>query len=246
MGSGNFAVIKKPKIAMISGPGVSNYGAGEIWHLLDFQHKTPVTMLKRSRFSRVDLGDYTSLVLPGGSLDADEWDAASKYVSNGGTVIAFGRAAIGVASRLSATQSSPASDKAKPEIQKPFDSSSDERALKLISGAIFKTRIDPTNPLMFGFSKKPLAVFRNHASFLEPSSNPYANPMIYDAENPLMAGYCSDENVERFKGSASVVVRPQGKGRFILMAENPNFRGFWKATSRVFLNAVFFGDQADP
>ena len=246
MGSGNFAVIKKPEIAMISGPGVSNYGAGEIWHLLDFQHKTPVTMLKRSRFSRVDLGDYTSLVLPGGSLDADEWDAASKYVSNGGTVIAFGRAAIGVASRLSATQSSPASDKAKPEIQKPFDSSSDERALKLISGAIFKTRIDPTNPLMFGFSKKPLAVFRNHASFLEPSSNPYANPMIYDAENPLMAGYCSDENVERFKGSASVVVRPQGKGRFILMAENPNFRGFWKATSRVFLNAVFFGDQADP
>ena len=251
MGSSNFAVIRKPQIAMISGPGISNYGAGEIWHLLDFQHKMPVTMLKRSRFSRADLSDYTSLILPGGSLDDSEWNTASEFVSDGGTVIAFGRASIGVATRLNVAQSSrPAEPKdaipGKPQIQKPFDSASDERALKLISGAIFKTRIDPTNPLMFGFTKKPLAVFRNHASFLEPASNPYANPMIYDSENPLMAGYCSAENVERFKGSASVVVRPQGSGRFILMAENPNFRGFWKATSRVFLNAVFFGDHADP
>ena len=61
-----------------------------------------------------------------------------------------------------------------------------------------------------------------------------------------MAGYCSDENVERFKGAASVVVQPKGKGRFILMADDPNFRGFWKATSRVFLNALFFGDLVDP
>jgi hypothetical protein len=30
------------------------------------------------------------------------------------------------------------------------------------------------------------------------------------------------------------------------MADDPNFRGFWKATSRVFLNALFFGDLVDP
>ena len=60
-----------------------------------------------------------------------------------------------------------------------------------------------------------------------------------------MAGYCSDENVEKFKGSASVVVHPMGRGHIILMSENPNYRGFWKASSRVFLNAIFFGNLID-
>lgn len=89
-------------------------------------------------------------------------------------------------------------------------------------------------------------MFRTNTGILKPSDNEYCNPVIYDAESPLMAGYCSDENVEILKGTASLVVHPVGKGRFILMAERPNFRGFWKATSRVFLNAVFFGDMVDP
>lgn len=133
-----------------------------------------------------------------------------------------------------------------PVIQKQFDSAATERALKLISGAIFKTTVDPSHPLLYGFKEQSLAVFRNHARFLEPSSNPYCNPVIYDSESPLMAGYCSADNVERFKKAASVVVQPEGKGRFILMADDPNFRGFWKATSRVFLNGLFFGELVDP
>jgi len=116
----------------------------------------------------------------------------------------------------------------------------------LISGAIFKTRTDLTHPLLFGFSNSELAVFRNHAEFLTPSDNPYCNPVIYDENKPLMAGYCSEENIEKFKGSASVVVLPTGSGRFILMADNPNFRGFWKATNRLFMNAIFFGDMVNP
>jgi hypothetical protein len=41
------------------------------------------------------------------------------------------------------------------------------------------------------------------------------------------------------------VIQPLGKGHIILMSENPNFRGFWKASARVFLNAVFFGNLVD-
>jgi hypothetical protein len=28
----------------------------------------------------------------------------------------------------------------------------------------------------------------------------------------------------------------------VLFADNPNFRGYWHGTSRLFLNAVFFGN----
>ena len=61
-----------------------------------------------------------------------------------------------------------------------------------------------------------------------------------------MAGYCSDENVEKMKGTAALVVHPMGRGRVILIADNPNFRGFWHGPARVFLNAIYFGAFVNP
>ena len=206
----------------------------------------PVTLLKSDEFSRSRLDSYSTLVLAGGSLSSEHWSKIESFAENGGTVLALGSLAVTVQKELGTGTALPPPPTVTPVIQKQFDTAATERALKLISGAIFKTTVDPSHPLLFGFQDKSLAVFRNHARFLEPSKNPYCNPVIYDSESPLMAGYCSDENVERFKGAASVVVQPKGKGRFILMADDPNFRGFWKATSRVFLNGLFFGDLVDP
>lgn len=248
LGSSNFPVIKKPNVAMITGGQTSPYSAGQIWHLLDTQANLPVTMLKSDRFSRADLSEYTTLLIAEGGVDSDHWKKIKSFADGGGTVIAVGNAAPGVHSQLgggsSASTKSVMSDDG--SIQKPFDTASNERALKLISGAIFRTQVDLTHPLLYGFARRELPVFRSHSRFLTPSKNAYCNPIIYDPDLPLMAGYCSDENVERFKGSASVVVHPTGRGQFILMADNPNFRGFWKATSRVFLNAIYFGDLAKP
>ncbi len=252
VGSPTFSVIKKRNVAMMIGNGVSAYSAGEIWHLLDSQYQMPVTLLKQSSFAKTKIDNYTTLILADGRISDSDLDVAKKFAKQGGTVIAVGKLAVSVAERLDNDEDSEdekseeSESKPKPKIQKPFDSASNERALKLISGAIFKTRADLTHPLLFGFTDSELAVFRNHAKFLKPSNNPYCNPVIYDEKRPLMAGYCSNENVEKFKGSASVVVKPIGSGRFILMADNPNFRGFWKATNRLFMNAIFFGDMANP
>ena len=250
LGSSSLSVIKKPTIAMLVGPGTSAYTAGATWHQLDHRMGLPVTLIKKSSLGRADLSTYTTLILPTGSFDGDEWKKIDSFAASGGTVIATGSSATSIAPRAGQAVGSSSvaaeGDDSKGSIQEPFDSQSNRRALQLISGAIFRTKIDRTHPLMYGFSNSHLPMFRNHASFLRPSSNAYGNPAIYDAENPLMAGYCSDENVERFKGSASIVVSPRGRGRFILMADSPNFRGFWRATSRVFMNAVYFGDKVDP
>lgn len=258
LGTPSNPVLAKPQIAMVIGSGASAYSSGAVWHLLDTQVGLPVTMIKSANFSRSRLDDYTTLVLAGGRMDNDHWDVIESFAQGGGTVIGLGRLATSIQSKLkqppsetdsaerSARKRDSTTDEQDQPIQKQFDQGARERALKLISGAIFKTKVDPTHPMLYGFSDKTLPVFRNHASFLQPSSNPYCNPVIYDPESPLMAGYCSDENVEKFKGSASVVVIPAGRGRFILMADDPNFRGFWKATSRLFLNAVFFGELVDP
>ena len=50
---------------------------------------------------------------------------------------------------------------------------------------------------------------------------------------------------EYLKPSASLIVSKLGSGRVILFADNPNFRGSWYATNRLFLNALFLGDKVD-
>ena len=45
------------------------------------------------------------------------------------------------------------------------------------------------------------------------------------------------------KPSASIIVSPVGKGRAILFADNPNFRGAWYGTNKLFLNALFHGNN---
>ena len=251
LGSSNFPVVQEPQIAMLTGTPVSAYGAGEIWHMLDTRVGLPLTMLKTPRLQRADLDDYSVVVFPSGrygELGERMWEKLKEYVSSGGTIVAVGGSAGLVAEKITGSEevqfsAKEESNEKDDSIQKPFASAATDQALKLISGAIFNTKVDLTHPLAFGMTRSKLPVFRNHSSFLKPSKSPYANPFIYDTEQPLLAGYCSDENVERFKGSASVVVYPSGRGRVILISDNPNFRGFWYGTARIFTNAIFFGNM---
>jgi hypothetical protein len=48
---------------------------------------------------------------------------------------------------------------------------------------------------------------------------------------------------EKIKTSASLLVSKVGSGRVVLFADNPNFRGSWYGTNRLFLNALFLGDK---
>ncbi len=292
LGSGNFPVIKRPNVAMLTGQPVSAYGAGEIWHHLDTRIGMPLTLIKHSKLGSTDLDEYTTLIMPSGrysQLNDKDSEKIREWTKAGGNLIAIGQSSHSVAKSIGelkdlvfktdeekeeedrgADAAERDADKknvrnkaeegtAKPKkrtarskkanadddspIQKPFDSAGDTRALKLISGAIFKTRVDLTHPLLYGFTNRALPVFRNHSTFLKPSKNRYNNPVVYDFDSPLLAGYCADENLKRASGAASVVVYKVGKGQIILMSDDPTFRGFWHATGRLLMNAIFFGEN---
>ncbi len=254
-GSSNFVTLSQPKIAMPVAGGVSPYGAGEIWHLLDTRVGAPVSMLKPDRFESADLDDYTTLLFPAGryqKVSSQRWQSIRDWVNDGGTVVAVGKSGSSVAEAIQGDWATDLEAETEADLnpeknsQLPFDSKAETRALQLISGAIFNTQVDLTHPLMFGKTRKSLPVFRDHTSFLQPSDNPYCNPMMYDAAKPHLAGYCSQENLEKLKPSAAAVIHPIGKGRVVVIADNPNFRAFWHGTSRIFLNAIYFGDVMNP
>jgi hypothetical protein len=124
-----------------------------------------------------------------------------------------------------------------------FIKSNEIEGPKSIEGSIYTADLDITNPLGFGFEERKIYIFRNGNTFLKPSRNPYGTVVKYTA-NPLVSGYISKTNLKRINNSASVVIANAGRGRVVLFADNPYFRGYWYGTARLFLNAVFFGQVA--
>jgi hypothetical protein len=79
---------------------------------------------------------------------------------------------------------------------------------------------------------------------MKPHANPYTTVALYDDE-PLVSGWASSRNLKRLSGSASIVADRVGQGCVILLVDDPNFRAFWNGTSKLFLNALFFGQIID-
>ena len=115
------------------------------------------------------------------------------------------------------------------------------RGAQVIGGAIFDMKIDSTHPLAYGYQQSSLAIFKKGSIALEPAKNKVSNPFTYQ-ENPLLSGYCSEENLDMIKGTPAVTIASFGEGKVIGFVDNPNFRAFWYGTNRLFMNAIFFGN----
>ena len=125
----------------------------------------------------------------------------------------------------------------------PYVDASDHIGREELGGAIFKVDLDLTHPLAFGYRTKTLPVYKNNEVFIKPSKNPYST-IAKSTNNPHIDGYISPKNLETYlKPSASLIVSPIGKGRAVIFSDNPNFRGSWYGTNKLFLNAIFLGHK---
>ena len=111
------------------------------------------------------------------------------------------------------------------------------RSDKELAKAIFSTRLDLTHPLCFGYGREIVPVFKSTVSVAKKDPNIYNNPVVY-TDDPLLSGYCTDENRDRIKGAPFASVHGT---RIISLYDNTNFRAIWYGTNKIFLNAVFFG-----
>ena len=125
----------------------------------------------------------------------------------------------------------------------PYVNASENLGREEIGGAIFEVDLDITHPLGFGYRNNLVPVYKNNNVFLAPSTSEYGTVAKY-TENPHIDGYISNDNLNIYlKPSASLIVSPLGRGRVVMFADNPNFRGAWYGTNRLFLNALFLGNH---
>jgi hypothetical protein len=264
LGSRDFKVLKKPRVLLVTGPGMSQYDTGEIWHMFDQRLHMPITMVDWTRLGSVSLGDYTHILLTRdlGGLRESAIERLEVFVKGGGVIWAQEGRAVGWVIekeladgvwRRTEEDSVQARKKARdakedegprgpnPVERRPFADARDQSAFEQVNGAICATTLDITHPMGYGYVSEYLAVIRSGEKFLEPSRNAYSTPVQYLAD-PLLAGYVSEENRDLMANSASLVIDQQGRGAVVLALDNPCFRACWWGTQRLLVNAIFFGD----
>ena len=244
LGSGYVRTLKKPEAVMIVGTGVAASEAGEIWHLLDQRLQMPITKLDILNLGRADLNRYNTMVMVSGNyllIDKTTSDKIKAWVGDGNTLITIKSGTEwAIKNGMTKEKLMPVDSAKGTPVRQNFDMAVHIEGAKGMGGSIFRIDLDTTHPIGFGFTNRKVSVYRNGLTFLQPSTNPYSTVSQYTAD-PLIGGYIHPTTLKKVKNSASIVVGIEGRGRVIMFTDDPNFRGTWYGTNKLFLNAIFYG-----
>ena len=246
LGSNNFRINKPVKVALLIGEGVNSYEAGEVWHLLDTRIGMPLTKIRLNQFPRISLDKYTTLIMVSGSynqLGKDEIKKIKKWVEKGNTLITIARGSSWAINNELIDENLVESKKDSIHSRKNYVDASGFIGRERIGGVILRADIDFTHPIAFGYNDTSIPVYKNNNVFINKTKDDYSSVAVY-SDDFHIDGYISESNRKDYiPGSASLIVSKLGSGRAVVFADNPNFRGTWYGTNKLFLNAIFLGDN---
>ena len=239
-GSGSFSTIKKPKVGLIVGSGIRAYDAGEIWHLFDTRYKIPITKIDIKNINRINLNEYSHLILPsysGGNLTSKKIE---DFLNIGGNLIAYRSSINWLEKNKIISVDFIKNERYASNVL--FEDKGKFSGSQVVGGAIFDTKIDKSHPINFGIKGNNLSTFRNNTIFMKPEKDSYNNPIKY-TKNPLISGYISVENLELLKTSVPFKIKRYSSGKIFLFTDNTNFRAFWYGTNRLLMNAIYLSNK---
>jgi hypothetical protein len=246
LGSNNFRINKKVKVGLLIGDGVNSYEAGEVWHLLDTRVEMPLTKIRLNQFNRISLKKYTTLIMVSGlysQLSVGDINKIKEWVEMGNTLITIGSASSWAIKKNIVNESLVKSKKDSIFSRKRYVDARENIGKERIGGSILSVDLDLTHPLAFGYRDTSIPVYKNNNVFINSTKNHYSSVGIY-SKKPHIDGYISKNNMKNnIPGSSSLIVSKVKSGRVIIFADNPNFRGTWYGTNKLFLNAIFLGQN---
>jgi len=243
-GSPEVKLINNQRIAVLKGDYVSSLSYGELWHFFEQQLKFPITSIDTDYFGRVDLKKYDVLILPNGYYAGQVNDAMLKklktWIQGGGKLIAMANA-VGIFADKNGFDLK----KHKPKEKKKdsignltsYDQRERESVKDFITGSIFKTKVDASHPMAFGYTDTYFSLKLGSSSY----------KMLQKGYN--IAYMQQPQNVSGFSGKAALLglnnslvfgEARMGSGSIVYMVDNPMFRSFWENGKLFFVNAIFF------
>ncbi|HEX8142835.1 MAG TPA: M14 family zinc carboxypeptidase [Pyrinomonadaceae bacterium] len=117
------------------------------------------------------------------------------------------------------------------------------RVPEAVPGAIMRATLDRTTYMTFGYEDPVLPVLVASGYFFRPSKEG-TNAVVFaeEGDQPLrISGFVWPDNTERLlRGTSYVIEEPTERGHVVLFAEDPNYRGIWRTTTRLFFNSFLF------
>jgi hypothetical protein len=245
-GSSYVQMIKPVKVAVLSGDGVNLYRFGEVWHFFEKQLHYPLTVLDTDYWQRVDLDEYDVLILPGGRyfgvLGDREKKDLKEWVRQGGRLIAMENALnnlAGESAGFGLEYADLSGEGDKNEQPEPFDQTSRTRIMGAITGAIFKTKVDPSHPMAFGYDQEYFSLKLGSSAF---SYLDRGNVAYLEGNAQAVSGFAGSKALKNIQNTLVFGVQPMGRGSVVFMVDNPLFRGFWENGKLFMANALFMLD----
>lgn len=242
LGSPDIKLVNKQKIAILSGDGTSSLNYGALWHFFEQQLHYPVTSINTEHLNFVELSKYNILIMPSGFynniLDEGAMKELQTWIRKGGKVIAIDRALSAFAGKKGFNLKYNESEDKEPNKLIAYADREREGAKNLITGAIFKTKVDHTHPLGFGYSDTYFSLKQGGTSY---SLMDRGFNVAHIGETPTrMSGFAGSEAIKKLSNSLVYGEERKGSGSLVYMVEDPVFRGFWQNSKLFLVNAIFF------
>ena len=241
-GSYSVKPINQQKIAVISGEATSSLSFGEVWHFFESQLNYPITNINAEGFSDITLHSYDVIILPSGSyrdvLNKTMMTKLKKWMRDGGTLIAIGNALRSFADKEGFSLKVKKSEQ-KDEVANltPFADRERKSVADLITGSIFKSTIDTTHPLGFGYQTSYFSLKLSGTSYQYLGKG--VNVGYFDQNTKNVSGYAGSEAIKNVPKSLLLGEESFGNGSIVYMVDNPLFRSFWENGKLFMANAVF-------
>ncbi|MCG2431732.1 M14 metallopeptidase family protein [Aequorivita xiaoshiensis] len=248
-GSQYVNLIKNKKVAILQGAGTSSLNYGALWHFFETQLKYPITSINTKSVGKVKWSEYDVLILPEGNYNSifndDNFKILEDWVNQGGNLIAIGNAVAVFEGKkgFDLTKNASENDEEKEDEVSdknliPYAEREMESTKDMITGSIFKVKLDNTHPLAFGYDDTYYSMKLGNKSykFLEDGYN--VGYIEGDAES--VSGFTGERAKASLKNSIVFAQAKKGSGSVVYMVDDVSFRSFWQNGKLFLANAVFF------
>ncbi len=248
LGSGYVKPILKPRVAMLTGEGVSSLGAGEVWHFFEQVIDYPITLINANDAGNVSWSNYDVLIMPDGNYrflnDKPQSDALKAWVQSGGKLIALERAVSQLAKQEWSIKLKKADETDSKDVYAPLRKYEDrerDEIPNITPGSIFRVELDNTHPLAFGFPKYYYTLKQDDAIYDFIKEDGWNVGVI--KKEKQVAGFVGSKLQSRLRDGLLFGVQNLGRGTITYLADDVLFRSFWENGKLLFSNAVFMVGQ---
>jgi hypothetical protein len=240
--------LNRPEVGIVYGPSIDASGFGEIWEFFDHQLAFPSHNISIENLNPRVLKNLSVLIIPnlqnGEALNSETLNSIQSWVRQGGKLILLERAINRFSGEkgfnIKARSGDSLNRSSKSLEPQNFHYGERERIglRSEVVGAIFKARVDNSNPLFYGFPGLYFSLKTQSSVYDYFLKDKGWNSAVFKSD-AYMSGFSGDLFKKQIQNSLAFGWQDFGSGSVVYFPDDPIFRSFWINGKLLLGNAVF-------